>query len=156
MNQVLCNIYLHIYILCICRTEKLFGYNREGSGHLVHSPAYRTNVIGSKRYPWWLLYVLIYCVRRKSSLPLTNGIMPLWCYNAVKFSLELVVDEKTEFLENYYEDLCFLFDRGIYIYEMCLTGSVKVKLSLCFNWATRHEGVLGSGGIAQLILLPWH
>jgi hypothetical protein len=31
---------------------------------------------------------------------------------------------------------------------------VKVKLSLCFflNWAPRHEGVLGSGGIAPCIL----
>jgi hypothetical protein len=32
----------------------------------------------------------------------------------------------------------------------------KVKLSLCFNWAPRHEGVLRSGGIAQSILdLGW-
>jgi hypothetical protein len=29
---------------------------------------------------------------------------------------------------------------------------VKVKLSPCFNWALRHEGVLGSGGIAPHIL----
>jgi hypothetical protein len=30
---------------------------------------------------------------------------------------------------------------------------IKVKyLSLCFNWAPRHEGVLGSGGIAPRIL----
>jgi hypothetical protein len=29
---------------------------------------------------------------------------------------------------------------------------VKVKLSLCFNWAPRNEGVLGSGGIAPCIL----
>jgi len=28
---------------------------------------------------------------------------------------------------------------------------LKVKLSLCFNSAARHEGVLGSGGIAALI-----
>jgi hypothetical protein len=28
----------------------------------------------------------------------------------------------------------------------------KIKLSLCFNWAPRHEGVLGSGGIAHRIL----
>jgi len=33
---------------------------------------------------------------------------------------------------------------------------VKVKLSLCFNWAPRHGGVLGSGGIAPLILWPQH
>jgi hypothetical protein len=33
---------------------------------------------------------------------------------------------------------------------------LKVKLSLCFNWAPRHEGVLGSGGIASLILWPRH
>jgi hypothetical protein len=32
------------------------------------------------------------------------------------------------------------------------TRMVKVKLSLCFNWAPRHEGVLGSGGIAPPIL----
>jgi hypothetical protein len=31
-------------------------------------------------------------------------------------------------------------------------GKVKVKLSLCFDWAPRHEGVLGSGGIAPRIL----
>jgi hypothetical protein len=35
-------------------------------------------------------------------------------------------------------------------------GKVKVKLSLCFNWVPHHEGILGSGGIAQLILRPWH
>jgi hypothetical protein len=29
---------------------------------------------------------------------------------------------------------------------------VKVKLSLCFNWAPRHEGVLGSGCISPRIL----
>jgi len=29
---------------------------------------------------------------------------------------------------------------------------VKVKLSLCFNWAPRHEGVLGSGDTAPRIL----
>jgi hypothetical protein len=33
---------------------------------------------------------------------------------------------------------------------------VKVKLSLRFNWAPRHEGVLGSGGIAPLIPWPRH
>jgi hypothetical protein len=33
---------------------------------------------------------------------------------------------------------------------------VKVKLSLCFNWAPHHEDVLGSGGIAPLILWPRH
>jgi hypothetical protein len=33
---------------------------------------------------------------------------------------------------------------------------VKVKLTLHFNWAPRHEDVLGSGGIAQLILWPRH
>jgi len=32
------------------------------------------------------------------------------------------------------------------------TGQIKVKLSLCFNWAPRHEGVLGSGGLASRIL----
>jgi hypothetical protein len=33
------------------------------------------------------------------------------------------------------------------------TVKVKVKLSLCFNWSPRHEGVLvGSGGIAPWIL----
>jgi hypothetical protein len=29
---------------------------------------------------------------------------------------------------------------------------VKVKLSLCFNVAPRHGGVLGSGGIASRVL----
>jgi hypothetical protein len=29
---------------------------------------------------------------------------------------------------------------------------VKLKLPLCFNWAQRHEGILGSGGIAPRIL----
>jgi hypothetical protein len=29
-------------------------------------------------------------------------------------------------------------------------------LSLCFNRALRHEGVLGSGGISSLILWPRH
>jgi hypothetical protein len=37
-----------------------------------------------------------------------------------------------------------------------ITMKVKVKLSLCFNWAPCHEGVLGSGGIAPLILWPQH
>jgi hypothetical protein len=31
---------------------------------------------------------------------------------------------------------------------------LKVKMFLCFNWATRFEGVLGSGGIAPLIIWP--
>jgi hypothetical protein len=31
-------------------------------------------------------------------------------------------------------------------------GCGKVNLSLCFNWAPRHEGVMGSGGIAPGIL----
>jgi hypothetical protein len=36
-------------------------------------------------------------------------------------------------------------------------GGVKVKLSLCFFiWAPRHEGVLGNGGIAPLILWTRH
>jgi len=33
---------------------------------------------------------------------------------------------------------------------------LNVKLSLCFNWAPCHEGVLESGVIAPLILWPWH
>jgi hypothetical protein len=37
-----------------------------------------------------------------------------------------------------------------------LKVKVKVKLSLCFNWAPRHGGVLGRGGIAPLILWPRH
>jgi hypothetical protein len=32
------------------------------------------------------------------------------------------------------------------------SDKVKVKLSLCFNWAPCHEGILGSGGIAPCIL----
>jgi hypothetical protein len=32
----------------------------------------------------------------------------------------------------------------------------KVKVKLGFNWAPCHEDVLGSGGIAPLILWPWH
>jgi hypothetical protein len=31
-------------------------------------------------------------------------------------------------------------------------NAVKVKVSLCFNGVPRHEGVLGSGGIAPRIL----
>jgi hypothetical protein len=40
---------------------------------------------------------------------------------------------------------------------MCLSViivKVKVKLSLCFNWAPPHKGLLGSGGIAPLTLTP--
>jgi hypothetical protein len=33
-----------------------------------------------------------------------------------------------------------------------ISWKVKMKLSLCFNWASSHEGVLGSGGIAPRIL----
>jgi len=29
--------------------------------------------------------------------------------------------------------------------DSTIASKVKVKLSLCFNWAPRHEGVLGSG-----------
>jgi hypothetical protein len=36
------------------------------------------------------------------------------------------------------------------------TLKVKTNLSLCFHWAPRHESVLGSGGIAPLILWPQH
>jgi hypothetical protein len=32
------------------------------------------------------------------------------------------------------------------------TIKFKARLSLCFNWAPRHDGVLGSGGIAPRIL----
>jgi hypothetical protein len=40
-----------------------------------------------------------------------------------------------------------------YVPEMTANKIVgKVKLSLCFNWAPRHEGVLGSGGITAHIL----
>jgi hypothetical protein len=38
-----------------------------------------------------------------------------------------------------------------YFVEKQVKVKVKVKLSLCFNLASRHEGVLGSGGIAPLI-----
>jgi hypothetical protein len=33
---------------------------------------------------------------------------------------------------------------------------IKVKLSLCFNWAPRREGALGSERNAPLILWPRH
>jgi hypothetical protein len=36
----------------------------------------------------------------------------------------------------------------------CDKGNVKVKLSLCFNWAPRHEGVLGEWRYTPLILRP--
>jgi hypothetical protein len=36
-------------------------------------------------------------------------------------------------------------------HDMKTYGRIKVKLSLCFNWAPLHEGVLGSGVIAQRI-----
>jgi len=36
--------------------------------------------------------------------------------------------------------------------ETLVNSSYKVKLSLCFNGEPRHEGVLGSGGIAPRIL----
>jgi len=34
----------------------------------------------------------------------------------------------------------------------CYKVKVKVKVSLCFNWAPCHEGILGSEGIAAHIL----
>jgi len=37
-----------------------------------------------------------------------------------------------------------------------IAGKVKVKLSLCFNWAPRHGGVLGEWNIAPFILWPRH
>jgi hypothetical protein len=43
-------------------------------------------------------------------------------------------------------------ERNIVIDISSATGKVKVEFSLCFNQAPRHEGVLGSGGIAPLIL----
>jgi hypothetical protein len=39
---------------------------------------------------------------------------------------------------------------------LCIGYKVKVKLSLYFNWAPRHEDVLRSGGIASHILWPRH
>jgi hypothetical protein len=42
-----------------------------------------------------------------------------------------------------------------YIFRSNL-GQVKVKLSLCFNWAPCHESVLGERGIAPLILWRRH
>jgi hypothetical protein len=46
--------------------------------------------------------------------------------------------------------LCFVVN------EVTECVKVKVKLSLYFNWAPHHESVLGSGGIAPLILWHWH
>jgi hypothetical protein len=43
-----------------------------------------------------------------------------------------------------------------YVAHVNSLGNVKVKLSLCFNWAPRHESVLGSGDIAPLILWLRH
>jgi hypothetical protein len=43
-----------------------------------------------------------------------------------------------------------LFLRSKFHIPSC--SKVKVKLSLCFNWAPRHEGILGRGGIAPHIL----
>jgi hypothetical protein len=43
------------------------------------------------------------------------------------------------------EGVCLSLFQGVKV-------KVNVKLSLCFNKAPRHEGVLGSGGIAPLIL----
>jgi hypothetical protein len=31
--------------------------------------------------------------------------------------------------------------------KVCDDGKVKVKLSLCFKWAPRHEGVLGGAKV---------
>jgi hypothetical protein len=45
-----------------------------------------------------------------------------------------------------------------YAWKQCVSldtktvKKVKVKLSLCFNRAPHHEGAVGSGGIAPLIL----
>jgi hypothetical protein len=35
-------------------------------------------------------------------------------------------------------------------------GKGKGKVLLCFNWEPRHEGELGSGGIAPVILWSRH
>jgi hypothetical protein len=40
------------------------------------------------------------------------------------------------------------------VLRLIMRLKVKVKLSLCFNWAPRHEGVLGSGGTAPRTLWP--
>jgi hypothetical protein len=37
-------------------------------------------------------------------------------------------------------------------FKLPTSCSVKVNLSLCFNWTPLHEGVLGSGGIAPRVL----
>jgi hypothetical protein len=42
---------------------------------------------------------------------------------------------------------CPVWDLSIWVRKV-----KKVKLSLCFSWAPRREGVLGSGGIVTLIL----
>jgi len=34
-------------------------------------------------------------------------------------------------------------------------SSLQVKLSVCFNWAPRHEGILGME-VAPHILWSWH
>jgi hypothetical protein len=45
----------------------------------------------------------------------------------------------------------------IHIYVYIYIYKLTVKSSLCFfNWASRHEGVLGSEGVAPLILWPRH
>jgi hypothetical protein len=49
-----------------------------------------------------------------------------------------------------------LTENMCYMYVMSDVLKLKVKLSQCFNWEPRHEGVLGSGGIAPHILWPRH
>jgi hypothetical protein len=50
------------------------------------------------------------------------------------------------------EDTNRLFHSTKHNSDIWYDYKVNVKLSLCFNWALRHEGVLGSGGIAPRIL----
>jgi len=45
-----------------------------------------------------------------------------------------------------------IFPTQIYEFFYGVNLKVKVKLSLCFNWTLRHEGVLGSGDTAPCIL----
>jgi hypothetical protein len=58
----------------------------------------------------------------------------------------MIVKEKKERKENLWK--CTY----VYVANADKDCEVKVKLSLCFNWAPRHEDILGSGDIAPRIL----
>jgi hypothetical protein len=64
--------------------------------------------------------------------------------------LELITERLRAVILQRFSQTCFMLcELRLCLRVSCSFGKVR---SLCFNWAPRHEGVLGSGGLAPCVL----